>query len=243
MALSLAAGVATAHAQAPGAVSLDPNNARLGTSLVVGLDTPAAPLTVTMPRDTRFNRRAVAPGTRVGSGRYVMNVQNFLDGAGSTQLVWSLSATLAKAPGAMTITGTLLGGDMAAVLVQPLLGTRIPSTTTTTARFARSGGRLEFRLADLPAQLVPAPPATATPARLELSLGASRSVRQTFYHRVRVPTASGGSRIQRIRDHRLVSRDLLRTPGRCTSSWTYVLRSGTQRSSGTIPCLAALPTA
>jgi len=244
VALSLVGGAAIAHAQAPGAVSLDPNNARLGTALVVGLDAPAAPLTVTLPRDTRFNRRAVAPGTRIGFGRYLVNVQDFLvGGGGTTQLVWSLAATLGTTPGAVTITGSLLGGDVAAALLQPQLGTTIPASTTTTARFARSGGRLEFRLAELPAQLAPAPPASATPARLELSLSGSRRVRQTFFHRVKVPTASGGFRIQRIRDHRLVSRDLLRTPGRCTSSWTYVLRSGAQRSSGPIPCLAALPTA
>jgi hypothetical protein len=244
VALSLVGGAVAAHAQAPGAVSLDPNNARLGTALVVGLDAPAAPLTVTLPRGTRFNRRAVAPGTRIGSGRYVMNVQDFLaGGGGSTQLVWSLTATLDRAPGRVTITGALLGGDLAAAVLQPQLGTTIPATATTAARFVRSHGRVEFRMAALPAALTPAPLATATPARLELSLSGSRRIRQNFFHRVKVPTASGGFRIQRIRDHRLVSHDLLRTPRRCTSSWTYVLRTGSQRSTGTIPCLAALPTA
>jgi hypothetical protein len=240
--LWLAAGAAAAHAQAPGAVSLDPTNARLGTALVIGLDNPAGPLTVTLPRGTRFDRRAAPPGARIGFGRYVMNVQDFLvGGGGTTQLVWSLAGTLGRAPGAVTITGTLLGGDAAAALVQPLLGMTIPATTTTSARFTRSSGRLEFRLSGLPAQLAPSPPVTVTPARLELSLSASRYVRQTFFHRIRVPTASGGFRIQRIRDHRLISHDLLRTPGRCTSSWAYVLRAGAQRSTGRIPCLAAIP--
>jgi hypothetical protein len=234
-------GAGTAHAQANGPVSLDPSNARLGTSLVLGLDAPAGPLTVVLPRGTRFDRRAAAPGGPIGFGRYVMGVQGFLPGGGgTTQLVWSLAATLGKSAGQVTVTATLLGGDSVAALLQPQLGTTVPATTTTQARFARSAGRLEFRLAGLPAQVTPAAPMTATPARLELSLSASRSVRQTFFHRVKVPTASGGFRIQRIRDHRLVTRDLLRTPASCTSSWTYALRAGAQRTTGRIPCLAPL---
>jgi hypothetical protein len=223
-------------------VSLDPTNARLGTALVLGLDAPAAPLTITLPRGMRFDRGAAAPGARVGFGRYVVDVQGFLaDGGGTTQLVWSLAATLGRLPGQVTISASLLGADIAVALLQPQLGTTIPATTTTAARFARTGGRLEFRLAGLPAQVGTSPPATVTPARLELSLSASRRVRKTFFHRFRVPTASGGFRIQRVRDHRLISRDLLRTPTRCSSSWTYALRSGGQNSSGRIPCLAALP--
>lgn len=220
-------------------MSLDPNNARLGTSLVLGVDAPAAPLTVTLPRGTRFDRRAAAPGARVGFGRYVVDVQGFLNPGGTTQLVWALTATLGRQPGSVSLAGTLLGADAAAALLAPMLGTPIPATTATTARFTRSAGRLEFRLGALPAQLAPPAPASATPARLELSLNAGRRVRRTFYHRFRVPTAGGGYRIQRVRDHRLVSYDLLRTPARC-ASWTYLLRSGQQRSSGSIPCLPPL---
>jgi hypothetical protein len=182
----------------------------------------------------RFDRRAAARGAQVGFGRYVVDVDGFLPGGGgSTQLVWSLVATLGSKPGDVTLAGRLLGADSAAALLQPQLATPIPATTTTVARFARSGGRLEFRLPSLPA-------AIGTPARLELSLSASRRVRETIYHRIRVPTASGGSRIRRIRDHRLVSRDLLRTPARCTGSWSYELRAGGQASTGRIPCLAPL---
>lgn len=221
-------------------MSLDPANARLGTALVLGIDRPQGPVTVTLPRGMRFDRTAAAPGAQVGFGRYVMDVQSFLPGgAGSTQLVWSLVATIGRT-GQVTVAGRLLGGDSVAALLQPQLNVSIPATTTTSARFARSHGRLEFRLAGLPVQLAPTLPATATPARLELSLSANRQVRKTIFHRVRVPTATGGYRIERIRDHVLVSHDLLRTPPRCASSWAYVLRDGTATSTGQIPCLAAL---
>ena len=219
---------------------MDPANARLGTALVLGIDHPRGPITVTLPRGMRFDRTAAAPGARVGFGRYVMDVQGFLPGSGgSTQLVWSLVPTLGRA-GQVIVTGSLLGADSVVALLQPQLDLSVPATTTTTARFARSHGRLEFRLPALPAQLAPPAPATVTPARLELSLSAGRQVRKTIFHRIKVPTATGGYRIQRVRDHVLVSRDLLSTPSRCRSSWVYVLRDGAATSTGQIPCLAAL---
>lgn len=234
------AAAGSAHAQATGPVSLDPSNAHLGTALVLGIDQPQGAIRVTLPRGTRFDSTAAARGAQVGFGRYVMDVQGFLPGgAGSTQLVWSLAATLGSA-GRMTVTGTLLGAASVVALLQPSLDAAIPGTTTTAARFVRTGGRLEFRLAALPAQLAPALPATATPARLELSLSANRQARRTIYHRVKVPTATGGFRIRRIRDHVLVSHDLLSTPPRCASSWAYALRDGARSSTGAIPCLAPL---
>lgn len=236
--MSLSTGAATAHAQAAPAVSLDPDNARLGTSLVLGLDTPAAPLVLTLPGGTRFDPRAAAAGAGVGFGSYAMNVEGFLAPGGDTQLVWSLAATLGASPGEVTIKSTLLGADTAAALLAPQIGAAVPTATTTTARFARSGGRLEFRLDRLPVAFSPPPPTTVTPARLELSLGAGRRVRQTFYHRIRVPTPSGGSRVRRVRDHRLVAHDLLRTPPRCSSTWAYTLRAGGRTASGSMPCLA-----
>jgi hypothetical protein len=67
----LSAGAATARGQAPAPVSLDPNIAGEGTSLVLGVDAPAAPLAVSMPRGSRFDRAAAARGAAIGFGRYV----------------------------------------------------------------------------------------------------------------------------------------------------------------------------
>jgi hypothetical protein len=242
----LSAGAATARGQAPAPVSLDPNIAGEGTSLVLGVDAPAAPLAISMPRGSRFDRAAAARGAAIGFGRYVEDVQGFLaPGAGSTQLVWSLVAALGKPVhkrdlASVVLTGRLLGADSVSALVQPLLGVPIPATTTTTARLVRSGGRIQLRIGSLPAQIAPAPPATATPSRLELSLSAVRRVRETFFHRVRVPTSTGGVRIRRIRDHRLVGHNLLTAPASCRGSWTYKLRSGGQTSSGPAPCTRPL---
>jgi hypothetical protein len=243
--LSLTAGAAGARAQAGAPVSLDPNIAGQGTSLVLIVDKPVAPLTVSLAPGMRFDRAAAVRGARIGFGRYVMDVKGFLAPGGSTQLVWSLAATL-KPPAqkgdlaAVVVTGTLLGADSVASLLVPALGVAVPATTTTTARVVRSAGRIELRLPALPAQLAVAPPVAATPSRLELSLGAVRRVRQTFFHRVRVPTATGGFRILRIRDHRLVGHELLRTPASCSGSWSYRLSAGGQRSVGRIPCVKAL---
>lgn len=207
---------------------------------MLGLDAPAAPLAITLPRGTGFDRRAAPAGASVGFGSFVMDVQGFLAPGGDTQLVWSLAVALGRRAGGLTITARLLGADSAAALLQPRLGVPIPAAATTAARFVRTAGRLVFRLDRLPVAFSPAPPATATAQRLELSVGAGRRVVRTFYHRLRVPTASGGSRVERVRDHRLVAYELLRTPSRCAGSWSYSMLAGGRTTAGRIACQSAL---
>jgi hypothetical protein len=83
---------------------------------------------------------------------------------------------------------------------------------------------------------------TATPARLDLTIGVVRRVRQNFVRRVRVRTL-GGYRVERIPDHRLIGYELLRNPSGCGGSWRLELRStfasGVKRSPQDVTCTSA----
>jgi hypothetical protein len=249
-------------------MTLDPPIAGQGTSLLIGVDggaltsgsAAAASLTFSLPRGMRVDRASRSqlcaaapcpPESRIGFGRYVLNVQGFLPPAGSTQLVWSIDAFLARPThagdaAAVRLVSTLLGADSVAALVVPLIGTPVPTTSTVVGRFVpRASGPygLDLRLPSLPAQLRVAAPVVVTPAGFELSLTAVRRVRKTIYHQIRVPTATGGWRTQRVRDHELVGHDLLRTPSSCPGTWPYALRVGfpgsTRTTSGRLPCSRA----
>jgi hypothetical protein len=194
-------------------------------------------------------RGACPSATLIGFGRYVVNVAGFLVGGGQTQLTWAIDAYLGTPAQAgdlasVVLSSRLLGADSAAELLAPVLGTTVPSTATTTGRLVRRGSGaygLELRIPGLPVELAVQPPATATPARLELNLSAVRRTRQNFIRRLRVRTPSG-YKIQKIRDHRLVGHDLFRAPSSCHRSWRYELRvgfpGGEQRAAGTIACAA-----
>jgi hypothetical protein len=272
LALTLAAGAVGARAQTASPIAFDPNNAALGTALVIAADgtalssggSPASSFAVALPRGTRVDAAArsvlcdrgqAARGTcplesRIGFGRFVVAVDGYAPG-GRTELTWSLDAYLGKPAqrgdvASVVLSATLLGADSVAELLEPALGTTVPRNATTIGRLVRrrSGAYgFDLRFPGLPAQLQVAAPITATPARLELSLSAVRRVRQNFIRRYRIRTPSGYE-VRRIRDHRLVGHELLRTPRTCSGSWPYELTvgfpGGVQRSAGRLPCTQAL---
>jgi hypothetical protein len=139
----------------------------------------------------------------------------------------------------------LLGADSVNMLLAPDLGVTVPSSSTSTARLVRRAtGRygIELLIPGLPVDLQVPAPTTVAPARLELDLSAVRQVRENFIRRYRIRTLSGYV-VRRIRDHRLVGHNLLRTPASCSGSWPYELRvgfrDGVQRSAGKLPCSKA----
>jgi hypothetical protein len=272
LALTFAAGATGVRAQTVGPVAFDPNNAALGTALVLGVDgtalssegAPATSLTVALPRGMRVDTAArsllcdrgqAARGTcplesRIGFGRYVLAVDGFVPD-GRTELTWSLDAYLGTPAqrgdvASVVISAALLGANDVAALLEPALGTTVPTTATTIGRLVRrrSGAYgFELRFPGLPARLQVAAPATATPARLELSLSAVRRTRKNFIRRYKVRTPSGYE-IRKIRDHRLVGHELFRTPRTCSGSWPVELRvgfpGGPQRSAARVACAKAL---
>jgi hypothetical protein len=250
--LSAVSGVS---AQSTGPVTLDPAVARQGTALVVALDAPPSTgaITVRMPKgvttDTRSRstlcaksaaaRGACSPDSRIGFGRYVMDVAGYLNPGGDTQVTWSIDAFLAHATkhgdtASVVLVAKLLGADSVATLLTPEIGASVPTTAVTSARLR---GR-ELRLPGVPVRFSVSPPATATPLRFELNLSAVRQVRENFIRTVRVPTLTGYE-VRRIKDHRLVGHYLFRAPDRCTGTWSYELQVGAKRSTGRIPCQAS----
>jgi hypothetical protein len=229
LALTLLAGAAGARAQTASPIAFDPNNAALGTALVVAADATqlssggavADSLAIGLPRGARVDTAArsvlcdhgqAARGTcplesRIGFGRFVVALDGYVPG-GRTELTWSLDAYLGEPAkrgdvASVVLSGTLLGADSVAALLEPSLGTTLPRTATTIGRL----------------------------------------VRQNFIRRYRIRTPSGYE-VRRIRDHRLVGHELLRTPRTCTGSWPYRLTvgfpGGVQRNTGRLPCAKAL---
>jgi hypothetical protein len=262
-------GASGASAQSPAPLELSPNVAGQGTALVLGADeallapegrTPGS-IVLGLARGARFDaaartrrcRPAQAAAARspeasaIGSGRYVVAVTGFLAPGGRTDLTWSIAAYLGTPVkrgdlASVVLVARLVAADAVAELLPPALATGIPAAATTTGRLVRRrsgafGLRLSFPAP--PVGLAVAPPATATPTRLELALSAVRRVRQDFVRRIRVATPSG-TEVRRIRDHRLVGHELLRAPRRCSGSWPYELRigfaDGTRHSAGRFPC-------
>jgi hypothetical protein len=134
-------------------------------------------------------------------------------------------------------------------LLAPSLGAAVPATTTTIGRLVRhTSGRygVELRFDRLPAQLEVLAPITATPSRLDLSLGAVRRIRQNFIRRFRVRTPTGDE-VRKVRDHRLVGHYLFRTPATCNGSWPAELTVGlagqVKRTSTRIACTKVAPPA
>jgi hypothetical protein len=249
--LSVASGV---NAQSTGPVSLDPAVARQGTALVLGVDAPPSTgaIAVRLPKGTRVSRssrtklcsdsnaaRATCPPeSKVGFGRYVVDVAGYLNPGGDTQLTWAIDAFLGQPAqrgdiASVVLSAKLLGADSVATLLTPEIGTSVPTTATMKARMRKGP---ELRLPGVPVQFSVAPPATATPLRFELNLSAVRHTRENFIRKIKVPTLSGGYEIRKVKDHRLVGHYLFRAPERCSGTWSYELRLGTKSSAGRIPC-------
>ena len=254
--MTLSAGATGANAQfgaTPPPLALDPSVARQGTALLVTADASvlsskgqsAESVSFALARGVRVDsaarerlcardraaRSACPASSRIGFGRFVVAVRGFGLGSGETELMWSIDAYLGTPlrrgdAASVVLTGRLLGASSVSALLEPALGTRVPSTSTTVGRLVRlASGKygIELRFEKLPVELDVATPVTATPARLELALSAVRRVRQDFVRRVRVRTLSGYE-VRRIPDHRLVGHHLLRTPQSCNGSWPLELR-------------------
>lgn len=269
--MALLAGATPAHAQ-PATVQLDPSIARQGTTLVFAADESvlsrngqaARSLTFSLARGMRVDsasteqlctraeavRAACPEPSRIGFGRFGLMVRGYDLGAGETELAWAIDAYLGQPKkrgdaASVVLINRLLGSDLVGALVAPSLGTNIPNTTTTIGRLVqRASGRygVELRFDALPVGLDVAAPATATPARLELSLSSVRRVRQNFTRRFKIRTPSGYE-VRKVADHRLIGHYLLRTPASCNGSWPVELRvafpDGVDRSPRRLSCLTA----
>jgi hypothetical protein len=251
--LSAATG---ARAQATGPFTLDPAVARQGTTFVLGLDAPPSTgsIVVRLPKGMRANTNSrtklcssadAARGTcpaqsKIGFGRYVVDVAGYLRPGGQTELAWSIDAFLGRRThggdiASVILVSKLLGAESVATLLTPELGVSVPTTATVTGRL-RPG--IEVRLPAAPVRFTVPSPVTATAARYELSLSAVRTTRENFVRKIKVPTLSGGYEIRKVKDHRLVGHNLFRTPERCSGTWSYELTVGSARSTGRIPCQA-----
>jgi hypothetical protein len=270
--LALFAGASGAPAQQAAPLALDPSVARQGTTLLVTAGEsalspngqPARSITFalargmkidTASRDRLCGRREATRGacpesSRIGFGRFGLDVRGYESGTGETELGWSIAAYLGEPQhrgdaASVVLIGRLLGADLVGSLLAPALGTSVPSTTTTVGRLIRrASGRygVEVQFAKLPVQLDVAAPATATPSRLELALSAVRRVRQDFTRRIKIKTPSGYE-VRKVADHRLIGHYLLRTPLTCNGSWPVEMRvglpGGMKRTSSRIACTKA----
>jgi len=234
---------------------LDPLNAGVGATLLVGVDgaslsaggaTPSS-MVIALPRGVRLDSRASArlcsreqlsrgicpAASRVGFGRVVESVSGFLAPGGDTEVSWSVSAylgvpTASADEASILLRAQLLGADRVDQLLSPALGAAVPHVSLVRGRVVRrSAGAygLELRFTGFPGLLSVPGTVAAAPTRFELALGAVRRVREEFTRHVRVRTLHGYTTRQ-IRDHRLVGHDLLRNPATCRSSWPGELRIG-----------------
>jgi hypothetical protein len=222
---------------------------------VLGLDAPpsSGSIVVRLPKGMRSNttsrtklctssqaaRGTCPPESKIGFGRYVVDVAGYLRPGGQTQLTWSIDAFLGRPThrgdvAAVVLSSKLLGADSVATLLTPELGMNVPTTATATGRL-RPG--IELRFPAAPVQFTVPAPVTATPSRYELNLSAVRRTRQNFIRRIKVPTLNGYE-IRKIKDHRLVGHNLFRTPERCSGTWSYELTVASAHSTGRIPCQA-----
>jgi hypothetical protein len=237
-------------------VSLDPAVTRQGTTLVLGLDAPPSTgaIAVRLPKGTHTNtnsrtklcsssdaaRGTCPPESKVGFGRYVVDVAGYLNPGGDTQLAWSIDAFLGRPAkrgdiASVVLVAKLLGAQSVATLLTPEIGVSVPATATMKARLRKGP---ELRVPGVPIRFAVDPPTTVTPLRFELNLSAVRRTREDFIRKIKVPTLSGGYEILRVKDHRLVGHNLFRTPERCSGTWSYELTVGSKRSTGRIPCQA-----
>lgn len=100
---------------------------------------------------------------------------------------------------------------------------------------------VEFRAEGMPGGLALPLPLAARVVRVKLAIGAVRRLKRTFYRTFRVPTASGGTRTRRVKDHYLFPHHLLRNPRVCDGGfWPWevsvVFDDGIQRTAGSQRC-------
>lgn len=252
--LMLSAGAGGAPAQVGVPLGFDPSVARQGTTLLVRADEsllsqtgrPADSVSFVLPHGMRIDtasrqelcqrrqaaRSACPESSRIGFGRFGLAVRGYMPDGGEAELVWGIDAYLGEPErrgdvASVVLIGRLLGADTVAALLTPSLKTKVPSLATTVGRLVRaSSGQygVELQFAKLPVQLDVVAPITATPRRLELSLGAVRRTRQNFTRRFKIRTPTGYE-IRKIPDHRLIGHYLFRTPPSCRGSWPSEVRA------------------
>lgn len=252
--LMLSAGAGGAPAQVGVPLGFDPSVARQGTTLLVRADEsllsqtgrPADSVSFVLPHGMRIDtasrqelcqrrqaaRSACPESSRIGFGRFGLAVRGYMLDGGEAELVWGIDAYLGEPErrgdvASVVLIGRLLGADTVAALLTPSLKTKVPSLATTVGRLVRaSSGQygVELQFAKLPVQLDVVAPITATPRRLELSLGAVRRTRQNFTRRFKIRTPTGYE-IRKIPDHRLIGHYLFRTPPSCRGSWPSEVRA------------------
>ncbi|HEU4927334.1 MAG TPA: hypothetical protein VFT24_09815 [Vicinamibacterales bacterium] len=252
--LMLSAGAGGAPAQVGVPLGFDPRVARQGTTLLVRADEsllsqtgrPADSVSFVLPHGMRIDtasrqelcqrrqaaRSACPESSRIGFGRFGLAVRGYMPDGGEAELVWGIDAYLGEPErrgdvASVVLIGRLLGADTVAALLTPSLKTKVPSLATTVGRLVRaSSGQygVELQFAKLPVQLDVVAPITATPRRLELSLGAVRRTRQNFTRRFKIRTPTGYE-IRKIPDHRLIGHYLFRTPPSCRGSWPSEVRA------------------
>jgi hypothetical protein len=252
-------------------VALEPNAAGQGTTVVLSADPsvlspggqPGRSISLTFgrgmavdatSREQLCKRSEAASGgcpdaSRIGFGRYAMKLRGYEAGGSESELAWAIDAYLGEPQrrgdvASVVLISKLLGADLVGALLAPSIGTTVPATATSSGRLVRRSGRYSFdlRFDELPAQVGVAAPVTATPASLDLSLGAARQLRQNFVRRFKIRTPSGFE-IRKVRDHRLVGHYLFRTPSSCNGSWPAELAveigGRVKRTSAPIACTKA----
>ena len=270
--LMLSAGAGGAPAQVGVPLGFDPSVARQGTTLLVRADEsllsqtgrPADSVSFVLPHGMRIDtasrqelcqrrqaaRSACPESSRIGFGRFGLAVRGYMPDGGEAELVWGIDAYLGEPErrgdvASVVLIGRLLGADTVAALLTPSLKTKVPSLATTVGRLVRASSRqygVELQFAKLPVQLDVVAPITATPRRLELSLGAVRRTRQNFTRRFKIRTPTGYE-IRKIPDHRLIGHYLFRTPPSCRGSWPSEVRASfagvEKRTTRRITCFKA----
>jgi hypothetical protein len=195
-------------------------------------------------------RSACPEPSRIGFGRFTLDVRGYEMASGQTEVSYAMDAYLGKPQrrgdvASVVLIGRLLGADLISTLLAPALGTSFPASTNTVGRLVRkTSGRygIELQFGALPVRAAVAAPATAMPSRFELTLTAVRRVRQDFIRRIEVPTPTGYE-VRKIHDHRLVGKYLLRTPESCNGSWPSEVQVGltgrVERTASRIACTQA----
>ncbi|HVE68683.1 MAG TPA: hypothetical protein VNB64_08905 [Solirubrobacteraceae bacterium] len=223
----LAAGAGAATAQAPGvSVQLQPDVAGRASSLVVAADGRARPVAGRVPssavlsvqrgfrvdprsRAARCSSRqaqdfACPEASRIGSGQAVVTARGLLVPGGAQQFTASI---------ALFIAPPVPSADVAGVVVavsEPSTGRRATATGRIVRR-ARGPYGYELRFDRFPAAQPPPPGVEIELERLDLRVGARRTV--TVYRTI-------GSGTSRRRVRRRVVRSLIANPSACYGSWT-----------------------
>ena len=239
----LVPALAAPPALAQGGVEVVPNKAGAHSRLKVDLvpepadasgETPTSAV-LAVARGFRFDPRARAERcsqaeaeqfqcpakSRIGTGQALVNASGVIVPGGSMDFTAAIEVFLAK---------EVAAGDVASVVVQvsePSTGVRGTSRGRLVP-LADGPFGLELRF-ELTGGVQPPPGVTVTVKRIQLSVGARRTVR----------------RVRRVRGRRVVRRKryhLIRNPRTCAGSWPYQVRvvfpSRTVTRDGSVACSA-----